>query len=76
MSKCPESQKYSLFTGNDDLANREGHNGAPFGSSATTILDGSMDSVAARNIEPYCNIYCFFSLSLRFWRVLYMGGMN
>jgi hypothetical protein len=33
-------------------------------------------TVAALNIEPWCNIYCLFSLSLRFWRVQYMGGMN
>jgi hypothetical protein len=33
-------------------------------------------TVAALNIEPLGNIYCFFSLSLRFWRVQYMGGMN
>jgi hypothetical protein len=33
-------------------------------------------TAAALNIEPYCNIYCLFSLSLRFWRVQYMGAMN
>jgi hypothetical protein len=33
-------------------------------------------TVAALNIEPWCNIHCLFSLSLRFWRVLYMVGMN
>jgi hypothetical protein len=30
-------------------------------------------TVAAPNIEPYCNIYCLFLLSLRFWRAPYMG---
>jgi hypothetical protein len=30
----------------------------------------------AANIEPWCNIYCLFSLSLRFWRFQYRGGMN
>jgi hypothetical protein len=33
-------------------------------------------TVASLNIEPYCNIFFLFSLSLRFCRVLYMGGMN
>jgi hypothetical protein len=41
-------------------------------------LPGSMrrqeGAVAAPNVEPYCNIYCLFLLSLRFWRVQYMGG--
>jgi hypothetical protein len=35
-----------------------------------------MCTVAALNIEPKCNIHCLFSLSLRFWRVQSMGGMN
>jgi hypothetical protein len=34
------------------------------------------DNVAALNIEQWCNIHCLFLLSLRFWRVLYMGGIN
>jgi hypothetical protein len=33
-------------------------------------------TVEELNIEPECNIYCVFSLSLRFWRVQYMGGMS
>jgi hypothetical protein len=32
--------------------------------------------VAALNIELRCNIYCLFSLSLKFWRVKCMGVMN
>jgi hypothetical protein len=32
--------------------------------------------IAALNIELQCNIYCLFSLSLRFWRVQFMGVMN
>jgi hypothetical protein len=35
---------------------------------------GTMDTVAVLNIEPKCNICYLFSLSLRFWRVQYMGG--
>jgi hypothetical protein len=30
----------------------------------------------ALNIELQCNIYCLFSLYLRFWRVKYTGLMN
>jgi hypothetical protein len=37
---------------------------------------GSASTVAALNIEPWCNIYCLYSLSLRVWRVQFMGGMN
>jgi hypothetical protein len=29
----------------------------------------NLDTVAALHIEPRCNVYCLFSLSLRFWRV-------
>jgi hypothetical protein len=36
----------------------------------------SSHTVEALNIEPECNIYCLFSLSLRVWRVQYMGVMN
>jgi hypothetical protein len=33
-------------------------------------------TAAALNIEPLCNMYCLFLLSLRFWRVQHMAGMN
>jgi hypothetical protein len=33
-------------------------------------------TVAALNIETWCNMYCLFALFLRFWRVKSMGGMN
>jgi hypothetical protein len=32
--------------------------------------------IATLNIELQCNIYCLFSLSLRFWRVQFTGVMN
>jgi hypothetical protein len=45
---------------------------APHGFPASNLVP----TVAALNIEPQCNVYCLFSLSLRFWRVQNMGGMN
>jgi hypothetical protein len=38
-----------------------------------TFFEGT---VAVLNIELQCNIYCLVSLSLRFWRVPYLGVMN
>jgi hypothetical protein len=37
---------------------------------------GFHTTVAALNIEPNCNTYCLFSLSLRFWWVQYIGRMS
>jgi hypothetical protein len=43
---------------------------------AEVSVSASRYYYAALSIEPYCNINCFFSLSLRFWRVQYTRGMN
>jgi hypothetical protein len=34
------------------------------------------NTVVALNIEVQCNIFCLYSLSLRFWGVQYMGVLN
>jgi hypothetical protein len=44
--------------------------------SGSVAHSAGATTVAALNIEPQCNIYCLLSLSLRFWRVQYMGAMN
>jgi hypothetical protein len=43
---------------------------------AETSKIAGLFTVAAPTMELHCNIYYLFSLSLRFWRVQYMGVMN
>jgi hypothetical protein len=45
--------------------------------STPRLIDATalLITVAALTIEPKCKIHCLFSLSLRFWRVQYVGGM-
>jgi hypothetical protein len=47
----------------------------PWGSSLLRPVPPEA-TVAALNIEPWCNINTLFSRSLRFWRAQYIGGMN
>jgi hypothetical protein len=40
------------------------------------FVRSKMYTLAPLNIEPWCNLYCLFSLSLKFWRAQNTGGMN
>jgi hypothetical protein len=50
----------------------ESESGDPVVAVETPSRGGT---IAAINIELQCNMYCLSLLSLRFWRVQYMGGV-